>query len=361
MWRFGRIFLLVHDPRWRTSMKIAVIGSGGVGGFFGGLLAQAGHDVAFIARGAHLRAIRTRGLKIERPSGGFTIAPANATDDPADIGPVDLALLCVKTYDLPEALAQMRPLVGPQTSVLTLQNGVEAPDMVAAAFGVQAALPGLVYCEVAVKEPGVIFQGSALQRIVLGEFDGTRTPRAGTIAAAFADAGAETTLSENVLGALWSKFCFICAMGGCTTLARCSLGALLADDEGRRLLHIIMTEIRTVGEANGVRFDSDRLCPVGCVGMAWPAPAAWPRGVRRRRIGRACGSAHRRRAAANYLVADHSAAASLLAVDLKRGDPGALGWRLRRASVRRISRNGAVERSLHRGTRAGADGCRRAR
>jgi len=238
-------------------MKIAVIGSGGVGGFFGGLLAQAGHDVAFIARGAHLRAIRTRGLKIERPSGGFTIAPANATDDPADIGPVDLALLCVKTYDLPEALAQMRPLVGPQTSVLTLQNGVEAPDMVAAAFGVQAALPGLVYCEVAVKEPGVIFQGSALQRIVLGEFDGTRTPRAGTIAAAFADAGAETNLSENVLGALWSKFCFICAMGGCTTLARCSLGALLADDEGRRLLHIIMTEIRTVGEANGVRFDAD--------------------------------------------------------------------------------------------------------
>jgi 2-dehydropantoate 2-reductase len=248
-------------------MRIAVVGSGGVGGFFGGLLAQAGHDVAFVARGAHLRAIRSRGLKIERAGGGFTIAPANATDDPTDIGPVDLALLCVKTYDLPEALAQMRALVGPRTSVLTLQNGVEAPDMAAAIFGAQAVLPGLVYCEVAVKEPGVIFQGSGLQRIVLGEFDGTRTSRASVIAAAFADAGAEMTLSENVLGALWSKFCFICAMGGCTTLARRSLGAVLADDEGHRLLQIVMTEVRMVGEAKGVHFDADPIA----AGMATAA------------------------------------------------------------------------------------------
>jgi 2-dehydropantoate 2-reductase len=240
-------------------MKIAVVGSGGVGGFFGGLLAQAGHDVAFVARGAHLRAIRTRGLTIERAKGGFTIAPANATDEPADIGPVDLVLLCVKTYDLLEALAQMRPLVGPRTSVLTLQNGVEAPDMAAAIFGAHAVLPGLVYCEVALQEPGVIFQGSDLQRIIVGELDGTRTPRASAIAAMFADAGAEATLSENVLGALWSKFCFICAMGGCTTLARCSLGALLADDEGRRLLEIVMTEVWAVGGARGVRFDADPI------------------------------------------------------------------------------------------------------
>jgi len=128
-------------------------------------------------------------------------------------------------------------------------------------------LPGLVYCEVAVKEPGVISQGSALQRIVLGEFDGTRTPRANAIAAAFADAGAETTWSDNVLGALWSKFCFICAMGGCTTLARRSLGALLADDEGRQFLQIVMTEVHTVGEAKGIRFEAD---PVAA-GMATAA------------------------------------------------------------------------------------------
>ena len=248
-------------------MKIGIVGTGGVGGFFGGLLARSGQDVSFVARGAHLRAILAHGLKIERPHDGFTIAPANATDDPAEIGAVDLALLCVKTYDLPTAFALMRPLVGPRTTVLTLQNGVEAPNMVAERFGARAALPGLVYCEVAVKQPGVIFQGSPPQRIVLGELDGTHTQRADAIAAAFADAGADTTLSENVLGALWSKFCFICAMGGCTTLARHSLGALLADAEGRDLLETVMSEVRAVGEASGVHFDAN---PVAA-GMATAA------------------------------------------------------------------------------------------
>jgi len=141
--------------------------------------------------------------------------------------------------------------------VITLQNGVEAPDLAAAAFGANIVLPGLVYCEVAVKEPGVIFQGSPLQRIVVGEFDGRRSARAGMIADLFAAAGAEAIVSENVLSALWTKFCFICAMGGCTTLARQPLGAVLADAEGRRLLEHVMTEIQAVGTAKGVRFDAD--------------------------------------------------------------------------------------------------------
>jgi 2-dehydropantoate 2-reductase len=248
-------------------MKIAVVGTGGVGGLFGGLLALAGQDVVFIARGAHLRAIRARGLKVERPSDGFTVAPANATDDPADVGPADLVLLCVKTYDLEATIAQIQPLVSAHTALLTLQNGVEAPERVAAAFGAPAVLPGLVYCEAAVKEPGVIVQGSPLQRIVVGETDGRRTPRAETIAQLFAGAGVESTLSENVLGALWTKFGFICAMGGCTALARKPLGALLADDEGRRLLEGVMHEVRAVGAARGVRFDAD---PVAA-GMATAA------------------------------------------------------------------------------------------
>ena len=238
-------------------MKIAVVGTGGVGGFFGGLLARAGHDVAFIARGAHLQAMRAHGLVVERPQDSFAIAPAHATDEPAEVGVVDLVLLCVKSYDLAAAFAIMRPLVGQQTRVLTLQNGVEAPDLGAELFGAQAVLPGLVYCEVAVKQPGVIFQASQVQRIVLGERNGARTPSAGAIADCFAKTGVDTTLSENVLGALWTKFCFICAMGGCTTLARCTLGALLADDEGRRLLETVMNEVRAVGDAYGVRFDAD--------------------------------------------------------------------------------------------------------
>src|SRR5262245_2741158 len=166
-------------------MKIAIVGAGGVGGYFGGLLARAGHDVAFLARGAHLRAIRTRGLRVEATGEIFTIAPANATDDPGEVGPVELVMLCIKTYDLATAVEQIRPLVGLDTAILTLQNGVESPDVVAATYGSGAVLPGVVYCEVAVKEPGVIFQGSPIQRLIFGEIGGAATPRARMLASAF--------------------------------------------------------------------------------------------------------------------------------------------------------------------------------
>lgn len=238
-------------------MKIGVMGSGGIGGYFGALLARADHDVTFIARGAHLRAIRARGLRVDAADGSFVIAPANATDAPEDVGPVDLALLCVKTYDLADGIEQMRPLIGPQTMVLTLQNGVEAPALAASAFGRAAVLPGVAYCEVAVKEPGVIFQGAPLRRIVFGEFDGSASPRARAIADALAQAGVDVTLSENVMGALWSKFCFICAMSGVTTLTRQTLGPILADDEARLFLRMVMQESQSVGMAAGVRFDGD--------------------------------------------------------------------------------------------------------
>lgn len=253
-------------------MNIAIVGAGGVGGYIGGRLAQAGNAVAFLARGAHLRAIRARGLRVEALGGGFVVAPADATDDPAEIGPVDFALVCVKAYDLPAALEQMRPLVGPATTVLTLQNGVEAPDQAAAAFGA-AVLPGLVYSEVSVREPGVIVQGSALQRVVLGERDGTRSPRVLALAAALADAGIDTVASENVLGALWGKFCFICAMGGCTALARRPLGALLADAEARALLHDVMAEVRALALARGVRFDADPVAAAMATAERFPYDA----------------------------------------------------------------------------------------
>jgi 2-dehydropantoate 2-reductase len=254
-------------------MKIAVVGAGGVGGYFGGLLACAGQNVIFLARGAHLRAIRARGLRIEGVDSSFTVAPADATDDPEEIGPVDLVMLCVKTYDLAAILGAIRPLVGTQTTVFTLQNGVEAPDLVAEVFGWQAVLPGLVYSEVAIKEPGVILQGSPVRRIVVGEIDGRATPRARVIAESFAATGADTTLSENVLGALWSKFCFICAMGGVTTLARQPLGPLLADQEGPTLLRTVMEECRAVGLAKGVHFDSDPV-EAGLIAAARFPPGA---------------------------------------------------------------------------------------
>jgi 2-dehydropantoate 2-reductase len=254
-------------------MKIAIVGSGGVGGYFGGLLARDEHDVAFMARGAHLRAIRARGLRVESAGGAFTIAPANATDDPHEIGLVELVLLCVKTYDLAATLGQLRPLVGPGTAILTLQNGVEAPEMVAAVYGREVVLPGVVYCEVAVKEPGVIFQGSPMRRIIFGELGGLPTPRAHSIAHVFTAAGIDTVLSDNILGALWSKFCFICGMSGVTTLTRRSVGPILEDEEARLLLRVVVEEARAVAVAQGVRFDADPV-EAGVATFARFAPEA---------------------------------------------------------------------------------------
>jgi 2-dehydropantoate 2-reductase len=254
-------------------MKIAIVGAGGVGGYFGGLLARDEHDVAFVARGVHLRAIRARGLRVESTEGHFTIAPANATDDPGEIGAVDLVLLCVKTYDLATTLGQLRPLVGPGTALVTLQNGVEAPAMVAAVYGREAVLPGVVYCEVAVKEPGVIFQGSPMRRIIVGELGGTSTPRARAIASVLAAAGVDTILSDNILGALWGKFCFICGMSGVTTLTRRSVGPILADEEAQLVLRAVVEEARAVAVAQGVRFDADPV-EAGLATFARFAPEA---------------------------------------------------------------------------------------
>jgi 2-dehydropantoate 2-reductase len=151
----------------------------------------------------------------------------------------------------------MRALVGPETAVLTLQNGVEAPEIAAAAFGAERVLPGIVYSEVAVKEPGVIYQGAPLARIVFGEPGGGESPRARAVAETLAAAGIDVTLSPNVLGALWSKCCFICAFSGGTTLARQPLGPILADPETNELLRTLMREAHAVGLAKGVRFDAD--------------------------------------------------------------------------------------------------------
>ncbi|MEM8533862.1 MAG: 2-dehydropantoate 2-reductase [Chloroflexota bacterium] len=239
-------------------MKIAVIGSGGVGGYLGGMLALAGYEVTFVARGAHLRAMRTRGLYIERHAGEtLSIAPVDATDDPREIGTADLILLTVKSYDLLPLLDEIAVLVGPDTTVVTLQNGVEAPQMVATTLGPSTILPGLVYSEVSIKEPGTIMQGSAVSRVILGELDGSLTERIQQIKAAFLAATINVTLSTNILGALWNKFCFICAMGGVTTLTRQTLGAILSDPEGRMLLETVMTEVRALGQSYDIRFDED--------------------------------------------------------------------------------------------------------
>ena len=158
-------------------MKIAIIGTGGVGGYYGGLLAQQGEEVTFLARGAHLQAIRQHGLRIESIHGDVTIAPARATDQLAQIGPVDLALFCVKTYATEQLASELAPLLASNTVVLSLQNGVDAAERIGKLVGMEHMLAGATWISSAVEAPGVIRQVSQFRRIVLGELDGSLTPR----------------------------------------------------------------------------------------------------------------------------------------------------------------------------------------
>ena len=248
-------------------MRIAIIGSGGVGGYFGALLARGGQDIHFVARGAHLQAMQANGLRIQTPQGEWSLPVVQASEQLEHIGNVDLVLLCVKNYDLAPVLERMPPIMGPETAVITLQNGIQAPELARQQLGESHILPGVVYCEVSIAEPGLIRRGTDMQRLIFGEYDRSQTARARVIAQAFSAAGIDTTLSENVHAALWAKCCFICAMSGVTTLTGKTLGALLEDSETRQLLETVMHETRAVAEAHGVKFDQD---PVAA-GMATAA------------------------------------------------------------------------------------------
>lgn len=231
-------------------MRIAVMGTGGVGGYFGGMLARAGHDVVFIARGAHLAAIRQDGLRVKTVHGDFTVqAPAT---DTGDVAPVDLILFCVKAYHTAEAGRAIAPLVGDETLILSLQNGVDNEDKLAAMHGAEHVLGGVCYISSAVTAPGVITQVSGPRSIVFGELDGSITLRAERVHDAFVGAGIDTTLSDDVEEAMWTKFLFICAFSGVASVARSTVGELLALPETRGLLRETMAEAAAVGRACGV-------------------------------------------------------------------------------------------------------------
>jgi 2-dehydropantoate 2-reductase len=238
-------------------MKIAVVGTGGVGGYFGGKLAHSGQDVTFVARGPHLAAIRANGLWVESVHGSFTIAPAQATDDMAEIGPVDLALVCVKDFQLDALIPAMRPLVGADTAVLPLLNGIRAAEQLNEAFGRERVLGGLCAVVAFIEAPGVIRQASSFHRVAFGEWDGQATRRARAIADAFEASGVETALSDNVLKEMWTKFIFITAYAGVTSAMQLPAGNLHACAETMTLLREAMAEIEAVGRARGVALDAD--------------------------------------------------------------------------------------------------------
>lgn len=233
-------------------MRIAVVGSGGVGGYYGALLQQAGQDVTFLARGAHLAAMRERGLRIESVLADPVTLHVRATDRPADIGPVDLVLFAVKSYDTVQAAAHLPHLVGPQTAVLTLQNGVDNVDALVAAVGSPHVLGGLCRIFSTIAEPGVIRHTGGPRTVVFGELDGRASARAEVILQAFSSTGVPTVLSDQILIDMWEKYIFITAQGGMTALVRLPISAILATPETLELYLDAADEVAAVGRAHGV-------------------------------------------------------------------------------------------------------------
>ncbi|HSB73450.1 MAG TPA: 2-dehydropantoate 2-reductase [Candidatus Methylomirabilis sp.] len=232
-------------------MRIAVMGSGGVGGYFGGRLAQAGVDVTFIARGAHLEAIRKDGLTVKSPAGDFHVRP-EATGEPARVGPVDAVLFSVKAYDTETAAEQVRPMLGSGTVVLCVQNGVDNEDKLEAILGKGRVLGGVVHILSTISAPGVITQTAGPRTLKLGELDGRTTLRAERLFQLFKGAGVQAELSTRIQVDLWEKFLFICAQGGVTAMSGLGIGEILACAETAAFYRGVMEEIAAVGRAKGV-------------------------------------------------------------------------------------------------------------
>ena len=238
-------------------MKIAIMGSGGVGGFFGGRLAASGANVSFIARGAHLAALRKHGLKIESSLGNILVRPVHATDDPASIGIVDLVFLAVKLWDIEGAALAVKPLIGPHTGIIPLQNGVDAVNVLLSRYPPEHVMGGVAHIAAAIESPGVIRHSGAMQKLTFGELDGRHSQRAEQLFDACQAAGIDAILSDAIQVVIWEKFVFLSAFSGITALTRLPIGPLRADPETRALFLAAMQEAAAVGRAQGIRLSPD--------------------------------------------------------------------------------------------------------
>jgi 2-dehydropantoate 2-reductase len=232
------------------------MGAGSIGGYFGGMLSLGGNEVTLIARGAHLEAIRDKGLQIITDHGQFTVQ-CDATDDPRQVDPVDLVLLTVKTYHNEQAVPAMRSMVGEHTTVLCLQNGIDSYEAAARFLGEGRVLPGAAYIEGSLESPGVVKQTGDVVEIVFGEPDGVDSPRGQLISDTLTKAGIPAQLSNNIQKTLWTKFLFIATMAGVTALSRETMAQLMPRPEWRQVILGCMAEIETVGRASGVDLDVD--------------------------------------------------------------------------------------------------------
>lgn len=236
-------------------MKIAIVGAGGVGGYYGALLAKAGHDVVFLARGPHLQAIREHGLRIKSVWGDFDVSLVNATEHPSEIGPVDLVLVAVKTYHLDEAAQTLPAMIADETVVLPLENGVDSAERLSAVIDPKHLIGGATWISVAIEEPGVIGQYSQFRRVAIGEWNGETTPRLKRIYDAFQATGVSIEISTDIRTVLWSKLVFIASVGAVGSLTGVTFGEFRHVPETRKVLLTAIAEVIAVARANGAKIE----------------------------------------------------------------------------------------------------------
>jgi 2-dehydropantoate 2-reductase len=233
-------------------MKIAVIGAGGVGGTFGAALAKAGADVWFLARGAHLEAMRTNGLRIVGGRGETHLKPTQATDDPASIGPVDVVLFCVKLWDVESAGERIKPLVGPDTAVIPLQNGIDASERLTPILGAGAVMGGVAQVSATIEGPGVVRQTGTFMKLIFGELVGGRSARGNAFLAMCEKAGFDADHSDQILTELWLKFIVLATNSAVTAATRKPFGQLRDDPDITAVFESATREVVAVGKAKGI-------------------------------------------------------------------------------------------------------------
>jgi 2-dehydropantoate 2-reductase len=250
-------------------MRIAILGSGGVGGYFGGRLAATGTDVTFIARGAHLAALRERGLRIESPRGNIQVPRVSATDDPAEVGPVDIVFFSVKLYDTDAATRMLPPLLGPHTLVVPFQNGVDSVDVLTRAVGRAHVAGGTAYVYAVIAEPGLI-RHTAMGRLIFGPLDGARSPLLEQLLEACRKAGFDATLSDHIMADIWAKFARLTVFSGLTAVTRCPIGPLRDDAALSEMMRGALRESISVARAKGVPLGDDLVDEIQVGAAALP-------------------------------------------------------------------------------------------
>ena len=240
-------------------MKIAIMGSGGVGGYFGARFAAVGANVNFIARGDHLAAIRKDGIQVLSANGDLVLKPANATDDIASIGHADLVMLSVKLWGTEDAAQSIAPLMGPNSTVVSWQNGVVAEDILIKRYGKERVIGGVSNIAALIERPGVIRHNGTMARLIFGELDGKTSPRIDALAALCKQANVDHVVSDDITRAIWQKFIFLASFSGMTCATRSAIGPIREDPDTRALLKAALAEVVSIGRTKGVALPADQV------------------------------------------------------------------------------------------------------